>query len=129
MRFARSPKSDFSDTARKRAALARKQEAERARYPLLSDHVAAEQPTADEAMAQRAARWDASTRNRRSFLARVWRENRRRLFAIPQAERRRVLAYWNTHRWFPGEAVHFAGFLRLYEQGGLDLPKLESLAD
>lgn len=117
MRFSRYGRSAFMDTARKRAAAERRQQREREAFPLLAGFIAAEQPSIDDVMNARAHWWAASEQAHRDFQATLWRNNRRRLFSVPQPERARVLAYWNGHRWFPGKALHFSGFLDLYERG------------
>jgi len=120
MRFDRYGHSAFRDTARKRAAAERRQRREREALPLLADFIAAEQPSIDDVMTERAQRWAATEQAHRDRHAQVWRNNRRRLFSIPQPERAHVLAYWNAHKWFPGGAVHFSGFLGLYEEGQIE---------
>lgn len=117
MRFDRYGHSEFIETARKRAAAERKQRKEREALPLLAEFVAAEQPPIDDVMGARARRWKTTERRRRQFLAEVWTNNRRRLFSIPQPQRGQVVAYWNAHKWFPGGATSFSGFLDLYERG------------
>ncbi len=52
MRFKRTPSFAFTDTARKRAALRRKQQRKRDALPLFADQIAEEQPTEDEVMAR-----------------------------------------------------------------------------
>ena len=120
MRFDRNVRSSFDDTERKRAAARRRQIREQQALPLLADIVREQQPSIDDEMENRARRWAATEQSRRDFDAKVWRETRARLFRLPADERKNLREYWNNHRWFPGKAIHFAGFMNLYERGQLD---------
>jgi hypothetical protein len=60
MRFIKSTRHPFTDTSRKRAALARKQKAEREALPLFADEIAAGQKSPDDVMQARAESWARS---------------------------------------------------------------------
>lgn len=121
MRFRAFGRSTFMDTERKRLILERKHQRERESLPLFSDQIAEAQPTADQVMQDRALRWEQIEQKQRAFRAQVWRRARQRFFAVPDIERKQLRDYWNNHRWFPGDAVHFSGFMDLYERGEIDL--------
>ncbi len=57
MRFIKSTRHPFNDTSRKRAALARKQKAEREALPLFANQIAASQKSPNDVMQARAAAW------------------------------------------------------------------------
>lgn len=68
MRFTRYERHNPVElNARRQAAFARKQARERDRYPLFSDHVAAEQHSLDEELARRTARGGAFEQRMRAF--------------------------------------------------------------
>lgn len=119
MRFQKSPRYEFTDTPRKRAALARKQRKERDALPLFAEQIADEQLPADEIMAKRAeqsARLQASDRQRQ---ANHWRRARQRLAAYPDAVRAALLAYWRRCGW-PGTATYLLSMLHMYDRGRLE---------
>src|SRR3546814_18803625 len=61
MRFRRWPRvSAYEDTPRKRASLARPQQTQRDRFPLLAPLIAERQPRAEAERARRAAWWPAA---------------------------------------------------------------------
>jgi hypothetical protein len=94
-------------TDRQRAAYARKLAKEKARYPLFSDHVAAEQRSIDEEARHREERSSQTEQDRRNFLADVWRRSRALYFAQPDEIRARIHDKWRT--WTgPCTAVYFA---------------------
>lgn len=97
MRFTRYERHNPIDfNARRQAAFARKQARERERYPLLAEHVAAEQHSVDEELARRNARADACEANIRAHYARSWRDARRIYFAQPEAVRAVIRAKWEA---------------------------------
>ncbi|MCF3975002.1 hypothetical protein [Paracoccus salsus] len=73
MRFIRSARHPFTDTARKRAALARGQKAERETLPLFAAEIAAHQKSSDDVMQDRANAWAASEARNRQRRADQWR--------------------------------------------------------
>lgn len=120
MRFARMPKTEgYTDTSRKRAALRRNQQRQRDTLPLFAEMIAAEQPHEDLVMAERAARWARLEQERRDRRAAKWREARRRLAGLGHNLHPRVLHYWNTHRWLPGEPTYLLGVIHSIEVGNL----------
>lgn len=97
-------------TDRQRAAYARKLAKEQARYPLFSDHVAAEQRSIDDEARHREERSSQTEQDRRNFLAGVWRRSRALYFAQPEEIRRRIRAKWRT--WAgPCTACYFASMV------------------
>jgi hypothetical protein len=91
-RYERHRPIDF--TARRQSAFARKQARERQRYPLFSDHVAAEQRSADEEVIHRVRRADSFESRMRAFHAKTWRKSRALFFRQPDAIRAEIRAKW-----------------------------------
>lgn len=97
MRFTRYERHNPIDfNARRQAAFARKQARERERYPLLAEHVAAEQHSVDQEIARRTVRADCFEQRMRDYYARSWREARRIYFAQSPAVRAVIRAKWST---------------------------------
>lgn len=97
MRFTRYERHNPIDfNARRQAAFARKQARERDRYPMFSDHVAAEQHSLDAELARRTARGDVFEQSMRAFNAKCWRDARRIYFAQPEDVRAVIRAKWAT---------------------------------
>lgn len=120
MRFRRQGHYEFTDTARKRAAVTRKHAREREALPLFAAQIAAEQPAVDNVMRDRAeafARWEGCQRVQR---ATDWRRARRTLSAYPAAERSALLEYWNRCSW-PADPVYLLCMLNMYATGRLEL--------
>lgn len=94
-------------TQRKVAAFARKQAAERARYPLFAGHVADEQRSVDTEMAARHTAWESTEVRMRAYHAQSWRKSRARYFAQPAQVRQQILTKWE--QWLgPRTATYFA---------------------
>jgi len=95
MRFTRFGRHDpINFNTRRQAAFARKQQRERDRYPLFTDHVAAEQHSHDEEFARRQRRSDRLEATTRGLHARVWREKRAIYFSLSAEQRAEVRAKW-----------------------------------
>jgi len=124
MRFHRFGKYDFRDTARKRAAFARKQKAEREALPLFAGQVAAEQIDVDEEMTAPRLQWERQQATDRKRRADKWREARRRLNDYQEPVRGVLLAYWQGCKW-PADPSYFLSMLHMYDTGrlALDGPK------
>lgn len=110
MRFLNSTRHPFTDTARKRVALARKQKAERAALPLFADEIAASQRSADDVMQARAESWAASEARTRQWRADRWRKARREIAAMPKNMRRKLRAAWDGAP-YPADPVYLLDFL------------------
>lgn len=121
MRFRRYGRFAFQDTPRRRAAVLRKQAAERAALPLFAEQIAAEQPAVDAVMADRHARWDARETAERQRRAALWCKGRARMHQYPAVVRARLLDYWNRHRWLPGDPVYFLDMMHMHDTGQLNL--------
>ncbi|MDK3022909.1 hypothetical protein QO239_09930 [Cupriavidus taiwanensis] len=108
MRFTRYERHNPIDfNARRQAAFARKQARERDRYPLLADHVAAEQHSVDDEIARRTVRADSFEQRMRAFQAGCWRDARRIYFAQPEAVRVVIRTKWAA--WVgPTTSTYFA---------------------
>ncbi len=117
MRFHRHQRHEFTDTPRKRAAVLRRQRKDREALPLFADEIAAEQPSVDKVMTDRAAYWIEREQRERAERARQWLEVRAKIRALPERERRLFLAFWNSHRWFPGTPSYCATVLHCYRKG------------
>lgn len=121
MRFQKYIDFDFQDTSRRRAAVRRKQAKEREEMPLFSEQIADDQPTVDEVMFERRSRWERQVRDERQARATAWRRGRAELRSLTESDRKRVLFYWNNHRWLPGTPVYFLDMLHRFGVGRLNL--------
>ena len=119
MRFKKREKSEFEDTRRKRLAALRSQRRERDRFPLLAGQIEEQQPNVDAVMAHRAEDWQKTEQRMRDYRAAKWREGRQRLAAYDPENRRAIRAYWNAHRWFPGDPNIFLYVLNIIDKGKL----------
>jgi hypothetical protein len=120
MRFQRiSEHEPFRDTARKRAALARKQKRERDSLPLLADQIAETQPDADTVMRERDRRWEADEIERRKRRAADWRRARARLFILGDNNRRVVREVWAVAP-YPATPTYFIDMLDRIDRGTFD---------
>jgi hypothetical protein len=111
----------FEDTTRKRAAAGRAQQKQRDALPLFAEQIAEAQPSIDQVMAGRAAQWEKVEAQQRSSRAAAWREARRRLARFDDTTRGVVLAYWNGHRWLPGDPSYLLDTMHSFERGRLVL--------
>lgn len=120
MRFVKAERhGPYMDTSRKRAALRRKQRLEREALPLFSAQIAAQQPSEDDVMAERARRWDRWQEEHRAQRAALWRKARRRLFGYGDNTRRILRQLWNSAP-YPGTPGYLLDMLHSYEVGRLD---------
>jgi hypothetical protein len=119
MRFQQRPRCPYTVTDRKRAAARRWQQRQRDALPLLGELIAEQQPSIDQIMSERVERWDDSERTDRARRATLWREGRRRIDAHPDEIRRALLAYWNNHRWLPGDPSYLLDMLHGFKNGRL----------
>ena len=104
MKFDRYPRYEgFNDTQRKRAAVLRKQKAERNSLPLFADQVAALQPSVDEVMSLRALRADVAEIKHRQFVAKWWRIARSTYYSLPAEQKAEVHSRWLSW-WGPRNA-------------------------
>lgn len=127
MRFKRfEPYRPYAVTARKVGALVRRQARERDALPLFADQVAEEQPSIDQAMAARAERWARAFAADRLREAGNWRRGRREIAALPAAERRRFMAYWQRQWAGPLTASYLLMLLNMLRTGRLaDMAEVE----
>lgn len=116
MRHKKISQHSFTDTARKRAALRRKQRLEREALPLLADLIAEAQPGEDAVMQDRAIRWTESQQRTRDLRAARWREARRRLGALTANERSILRHAWDCAP-YPADPVYLLDFLHDYNDG------------
>ena len=123
MRFKRSPRHAFTDTVRKRAALARNQFREQDRLPLLSELIAESQPTANQIMAERQRLWEEQEIRDRRRRADQWLHARARLRQLTRREARLLRAAWNRAP-YPADPVYLHDFLTRYERGQFTLDAL-----
>ena len=123
MRFLRSARHPFTDTARKRAALARRQTADREALPLFAAEIAARQKSPDDVMQARANAWAAQEARSRQRRADQWRRARRLIDAMPPRQRRRVRAAWNAAP-YPADPVYLLDFLHSLDAGRIALDAL-----
>lgn len=122
MRFKRAPRVEgYHETPRKRAAVLVSQRRQREKLPLFADQIAEQQPSVDEVIAARHEYFPRAQQERRDKLAADWREVRARVAALPDDIRKPFLAYWNNHRWLPGDPSYLGSAVREVEQGGLVL--------
>ena len=83
--------------------------------------IAEAQPSIDQVMGARAAQWETAEAQQRASRAAAWREARRRLARFDDATRAVVLAYWNGHRWLPGDPSYLLDTIHSFERGRLVL--------
>lgn len=104
-RFERYTPIDFN--ARRQSAFVRKQQCERDRYPLFSEHIQGEQHSADEEVARRRRQADRFEAWQRALHARVWRQARAHFFSLPEAVKEQIRSQWLT--WTgPTTALYFS---------------------
>lgn len=115
MRFHRQPRHEFEDTPRKRAAVLVSQRKARQRLPLFGELIAETQAPVDVVMEERALSHAAQGQRNRDHRAGKWREARRRLAGYGDNIRPVLLAYWNEHRWLPGDPVYLLDMLHMYD--------------
>ncbi len=123
MRFIKSTRHPFTDTSRKRAALARKQKAEREALPLFADEIAAGQKSPDDVMQARAESWARSEARTRKWRADRWKQARREIDAMPPRMRRKVRAGWNGAP-YPAVPVYLLDFLHELRVGRYSVDEL-----
>lgn len=120
MRFKKMlPFGEFSDTPRKRAALARSQRRQRDAFPLLAPIIAETQPDADTVMRERAADWVDSEAAWRKRRADGWRRARARLFGYGPNLRAALRRAWSLAG-CPADPVYLLDTLHGFETGALD---------
>jgi hypothetical protein len=119
MRFKKLIRSPYEDTRRKRLAALRSQQRERDRFPLLAEHIGAQQPDLDSIMAKRTEQWEKTETENRQYQANKWREARRLLETFNPDTRRAIRFYWNSHRWLPGNPSYFIYVLKSVRNGHL----------
>ena len=120
MRCKRYPRTPFTDTARKRGHLRRKQAAEREALPLFSAQIAAAQPSEDEVMQRRAVAWDRTQQEDRDRRAANWHRARRAIAARPLRERTAIRRAWDRAP-FPADPSYLLDFLTQIDRGRVDL--------
>lgn len=98
-------------TPRRLAAARAWLDREAASLPLSADQVRATQPTPEQRIRAHDESFVAWVKDCRNFTARQWREARRILRAMPDADRAAALAGWNAGP-FPKEACYCLVFLR-----------------
>lgn len=91
-------------TERKVMGYLRKQERERARYPLFPDQIAVR--SLDEEVSRRLLSRQSAECNMRTFHARVWRESRRDYWRASEEQRAAIRLMWNGWRG-PLDATYF----------------------
>lgn len=123
MRFKRCPRHPFTDTARKRSAVLRKQAKERAALPLFAEQIEAQQPGVDAVMQARGKAWEATEDRDRAGRAATWRQGRAQLARYPDRIRHKLRIAWDCAP-YPADPSRFLNFLHSYETGRLDLDAL-----
>ena len=119
MRFTRRPRCEYTVTDRKRAGVVRLHRRQRERLPLLGPLIAETQPGVEEVMTERVANWIRCEQAERDRRAASWRRARRLLDRHEPEARRALLAYWNGHRWLPGDAAYLLDMLHGFAKGRL----------
>lgn len=114
MRFKKWQTHPFTATKRKRQAAARKLQNQRDALPLFADAIAADQPSVDQIMIDRAARWEDWERRDRQRRADTWRKARTALAAVPEPGRSAVRAYWQRCIW-PADPVYLCEMVTMYQ--------------
>jgi hypothetical protein len=120
MRFRRWPRmSVYEDTPRKRVALARAQQVQRDKFPLLAPIIAERQPSADAEMARRAASWPKVQQCDRDRRADDWRRARARLAAHGDNLRPLLIQLWRDSP-YPADPVYLLDMLHSIDTGRID---------
>src|SRR3546814_15866583 len=123
MRFRRWPHvSPYEDTPRKRAALARAQQTQRDRFPLLAPLIAEQQPSAVAEMARRAAWWPEAQQRDRDRRARDWRRGRARLAGHGGNLRPVLIQLWRDSP-YPADPVYLLDMLHSIDTRPIDLER------
>lgn len=123
MRFTRRPRSQYAITDRKRAAAVRWQQRQRDSLPLFGPLIAEAQPGIDAVMADRVETWNRTEQDWRNRRANQWRRARRALESHDEEIRSALLAYWNGHRWLPGDPAYLLDLLHGFSTGRLVLER------
>lgn len=97
-------------TTRRLAAAERFLQKERDKFPLLTDWIAAQQPTAIERIENHNLLRMNHQQKIRDSTANTWREARKELYSLPKDVRQQILEKWNNSR-IPADAWYFADFL------------------
>jgi len=111
MRFTRRPRCEYIVTDRERAAAVRLQRRQCDKLPLLALLVAETQPSIDQVMTTRVDNWIVWAQKDRDRRAAGWRRGRALLDQHEPATRQALLAYWNGHRWLPGDPMYLFDLL------------------
>ena len=120
MRFRRWPRvSAYEDTYRKRAALARAQQAQRNNLPLLAPLIAEQQPSADAEMARRSAWWPRVQQRHRDRRAHDWRRARTWLAGYGDNLRPVLIQLWSGCP-YPADPVYLLDMLHSIDTGRID---------
>ena len=119
MRFTHRPRCEYAVTDRKRAAVVRLHRRQRDHLPLLGPLIAETQPGVEEVMTERVANWIRCEQAERDRRAASWRRARRLLDTHEPLTRRALLAYWNGHRWLPGDVAYLLDMLHGFAKGRL----------
>ena len=121
MRFTCRPRCAYLVTDRKRAAAARWQKRQRDNVPLLAPLIASTQPSIDDVMDERVRTWIVTEQRERDRRAARWLAARRDISRRDPSVRRALLAYWNGHRWLPGNPSYLLDMLHSFDRGRLVL--------
>jgi len=121
MRFQRFRRYSYTATARKSAAILRRQQAERNRLPLFADEIASTQRSVDAEHGHRAQAWEAAQLEQRAMRAGLWRRARTELNRFDPGTRALLARYWNHNRWYPGTPEYLLSVLHMHREGRLNL--------
>ena len=120
MRFRPWPRvSAYEDTPRKRAALARAQQTQRDKFPLLAPLIAEQQPSAEAEMARRAAWWPEVQQRDRDRRAHSWRRARVWLAGYGDNLRPLLIQLWRDCP-YPADPVYLLEMLHSIDTGRID---------
>jgi len=103
-------------TPRRLAAAKRALQRQREKLPLFADEIARSQPTPEERIRKHDETWERHKKSIRSFVANQWCEGRRKLRAMPKAEQKKLLDYWNNHKFLPASSEYFADLVTNWER-------------
>jgi hypothetical protein len=117
MRFKPYARHPYEVRARKRSGVLLSQRRQRDRHPLLAPLIAETQKPIDDVIEDRIARFARQEQEWRNRRAADWRRARARLAALPDNVRPVVLAFWNGHRWYPGDPAYLLDLLHGLEVG------------
>lgn len=114
MKFNRLVAFDWSWSARKEAALKRKQANEVARLALFAEEVKSELESVEDIIAARQQQYLIRAQQERNDRAAAWRSARAKLFQLPKEHRLFLRRKWRHSKWITREPHYLADMIHGY---------------